>query len=36
MYLLDTNAPSELLKKRSKHEFLTRLQRHLPEMFFTL
>ena len=35
MYLLDTNALSELLKKRSKPQFLTRLRRHPSEMFFT-
>ena len=35
MYLLDTNALSELLKKRPKPQFLTRLRRHPPEMFFT-
>jgi hypothetical protein len=35
MYLLDTNALSELLKKRPKPHFLTRLRRHPPEMFFT-
>jgi predicted nucleic acid-binding protein len=35
MYLLDTNALSELLKKRPKSQFLTRLRRHPPEMFFT-
>jgi tRNA(fMet)-specific endonuclease VapC len=35
MYLLDTNTLSELLKKRSKPQFLTRLRRHPPEMFFT-
>src|SRR5215471_2712144 len=35
MYLLDTNALSELLKKRPKPQFLTRLRRHPSEMFFT-
>ena len=35
MYLLDTNALSELLKKRPKPQFLTRLRRHPPDMFFT-
>ncbi len=35
MYLLDPNALSELLKKRPKPQFLTRLRRHPPEMFFT-
>jgi tRNA(fMet)-specific endonuclease VapC len=35
MYLLDTNALSELLKKRPKPQFLTRLRRHPPEMYFT-
>ena len=35
MYRLDTNALSELLKKRPKLQFLTRLRRHPPEMFFT-
>ena len=35
MYLLDTNALSELLKKRPKPQFLTRLRRHPPEIFFT-
>jgi len=35
MYLLDTNALSELLKKRPKPQFLARLRRHPPQMFFT-
>ena len=35
MYLLDTNTLSELLKKRPKPQFLTRLRRHPSEMFFT-
>ena len=35
MYLLDTNALSERLKKRPKPQFLTRLRRHPSEMFFT-
>src|SRR5262245_36369265 len=35
MYLLDTNALSEMLKKRPKPQFLTRLRRHPSEMFFT-
>ena len=35
MYLLDTNALSELLKKHPKPQFLTRLRRHPPKMFFT-
>src|SRR5262245_22565591 len=35
MYLLDTNALSELLRKRPKPQFLTRLRRHPPEIFFT-
>ena len=35
MYLLDTNALSELLKRRPKPPFLTRLRRHPPELFFT-
>jgi predicted nucleic acid-binding protein len=35
MYLLDTNALSELLKKRPKPQFLARLRLHPAEMFFT-
>jgi predicted nucleic acid-binding protein len=35
MYLLDTNALSELLKKRPKPQFLTHLRRHPAETFFT-
>ena len=35
MYLLDTNALSEMLKKRPKPQFLTRLRRYPSEMFFT-
>jgi predicted nucleic acid-binding protein len=35
MYLLDTNALSELLKKHPKPQFLTHLRRHPPEMFLT-
>ena len=35
MYLLDINALSEMLKKRPKTLFLTRLRRHPPKLFFT-
>jgi len=35
MYLLDTNALSELLKKRPQPQFLTRLRHYAPELFFT-
>jgi tRNA(fMet)-specific endonuclease VapC len=35
MYVLDTNALSELLKKRPQPRFLTRLRRHPPDLFFT-
>jgi predicted nucleic acid-binding protein len=33
MYLLDTNALSELLKKRPKPQFLTQLRRYPSEVF---
>ena len=35
MYLLDTNALSELRKKRPKPQFLARLWQHPAETFFT-
>jgi predicted nucleic acid-binding protein len=35
MYLLDTNALSELLKKWPKPQFLARLRQHPAETFFT-
>jgi predicted nucleic acid-binding protein len=35
MYLLDTNALSELLKQRPRPPFLARLRRHPAEAFFT-
>ena len=35
MYLLDIKALSELLKKRPKPQFLTRLRRHPSKLFFT-
>ena len=35
MYLLDTNALSELMKKRPRPAFLARLRRHPADVFFT-
>jgi predicted nucleic acid-binding protein len=35
MYLLDTNALSELMKKRPRSVFLARLRRHPTDVFFT-